>query len=87
MKQRRIIAVALLIAGSSLALSMAQSQQLGTKRTDLLQHDLVAPGREVVQGRVDFPPGLRFPRTAIRGKRSPTSSKGCWNIGSRESRR
>jgi quercetin dioxygenase-like cupin family protein len=61
MRKRRIIAVAVLIAGSSLALNMPQSQQSGIKRTDLLQHDLVVPGREVIQVRVDFAPGVEFP--------------------------
>ena len=60
MKKKQIMAVAVLIAGC-LALSMAHSQQAGIKRTDLLQHDLIAPGREVVQVRVDFAPGVGFP--------------------------
>jgi hypothetical protein len=33
----------LLIAGSALALHLAQVQQAGTKRTDLQRHDLSAP--------------------------------------------
>ena len=41
---------------------MAQAQQAGTKRTDLQRHDLSAPGREVVQVRVDFDPGYVAPR-------------------------
>jgi len=47
---------ALTITGS------AQAQQTGTKRTDLQRHDLSAPGREVVQVRVDFDPGYVSPR-------------------------
>jgi quercetin dioxygenase-like cupin family protein len=61
MKKRQIIAVAVLIAASGLALNMAQSQQSGIKRADLLRHDLIVPGREVVQVRVDFAPGVAFP--------------------------
>ena len=61
MKKRQIIALAVLITASGLVLSMAHSQQAGIKRTDLLQHDLIAPGREVVQVRVDFAPGVGFP--------------------------
>src|SRR5215204_1703994 len=61
MKSTRMIAVAVLIVGSSLALSMAQAQQPGVKRTDLLRHDLGVSGREVVQVRVDFAPGVAFP--------------------------
>jgi quercetin dioxygenase-like cupin family protein len=49
---------ALLIGGNGLA----QAQQAGTKRTDLQRHDLSAPGREVVQVRVDFDPGYVSPR-------------------------
>ena len=61
MKEKLIVAVALMIAGGGLALNVAHSQQAGIKRTDLLQHDLIAPGREVVQVRVDFAPGVGFP--------------------------
>ena len=34
----------------------------GLRRTDLQQHDISAPGREVVQVRVDFGPGVVAPR-------------------------
>ena len=57
-----IIAVAMLIVGSGLALDGAPAQQAGTKRTDLQRHDLSAPGREVIQVRVDFDPGYASPR-------------------------
>ena len=53
MKTPLIVAVATLIAGS---------QQAGSKRTLLQQHDLSAPGREVIQVRVDFDPGYASPR-------------------------
>jgi quercetin dioxygenase-like cupin family protein len=36
--------------------------QQGIKRTDLQRHDLSAPGREVVQVRVDLSPGAAFPK-------------------------
>ena len=62
MKPTLIVAVAMLIAGSGLAPDMAQAQQAGSKRTDLQRHDLSAPGREVVQVRVDFDPGYVSPR-------------------------
>ena len=61
MRTTRIVAVVALIVGGGLALNTAQSQQPGVKRTDLLRHDLVVPGREVVQVRVDFAPGVAFP--------------------------
>jgi len=57
----RTIAVAALIAASGLALQLAQAQEAGTKRTDLQRHDLSAPGREVIQVRVDFDPGYVAP--------------------------
>jgi len=61
MKTTRIMAVAVLIVGSGLALHMAQAQQPGITRTDLQRHDLGLPGREVVQVRVDFAPGVVAP--------------------------
>jgi len=61
MKTTRIMAAAALIVGSGLALHLAQAQQPGTKRTDLQRHDLSAPGREVIQVRVDFDPGVLAP--------------------------
>ena len=61
MKTARIVA-AVLIVGCALALHAATPQQAGTKRTDLQRHDLSVPGREVVQVRVDFAPGVTAPR-------------------------
>ena len=52
----------MLIVGSSLAADVAQAQQPGTKRTDLQRHDLSAPGREVIQVRVDFDPEYVSPK-------------------------
>ncbi|RZL89393.1 MAG: cupin domain-containing protein [Variovorax sp.] len=60
MKATRIIAAALLIAGNALALQMAQAQQPAIGRTEVVRHDLGAPGREAVQVRVDFAPGAAF---------------------------
>jgi quercetin dioxygenase-like cupin family protein len=62
MKTTRILAVVLLIVASGLGLHVARAQQPGTKRTDLQRHDLSAPGREVVQVRVDFDPGYVSPK-------------------------
>jgi len=61
MRMTMIMVVAVLIAGSGLASHVARAQQPGTKRTDLQRHDLSAPGREVVQVRVDFDPGYAAP--------------------------
>jgi quercetin dioxygenase-like cupin family protein len=61
MKAARILMVAVLIVGGGLALNVAQSQQPGVTRSDLLRHDLGVSGREVIQVRVDFAPGVAFP--------------------------
>jgi quercetin dioxygenase-like cupin family protein len=62
MKTTRVVTVALLlIVASGFALYVARAQQPGTKRTDLQRHNLSAPGREVVQVRVDFDPGYVAP--------------------------
>ena len=62
MKKTLIVAFALLIAGSGLSVPLAaHAQQRGITRTDLQQHDLSVPGRELVQVRVDFGPGVGFP--------------------------
>jgi len=58
MKTTRIIAVAVLMVASDFILYAAQ--QPGIKRTDLQRHDLSVPGREVIQVRVDFAPGVAF---------------------------
>lgn len=68
MKTTRITAVAVLIVASGLALHVAQAQFPGLKRTDLMRHDLSAPGREVVQVRVDFAPGLAAARHSHPGE-------------------
>ena len=62
------VAVAVLFAGNGLALHMAQAQQPGVKRTDLQQHDLSVPGREVVQVRVDIAPGVLAPNHSHPGE-------------------
>jgi quercetin dioxygenase-like cupin family protein len=61
MKPAGLVASAALIVASGLALHLAQAQQAGSKRTDLQRHDLSAPGREVIQVRVDFAPGYVAP--------------------------
>jgi quercetin dioxygenase-like cupin family protein len=60
MKAAHIMTVAVLIAGSGLALQAARAQQPGIKRTDLQRHDLSAPGYEAIQARVEFEPGAAF---------------------------
>jgi len=68
MKKAGILAVAVMIVGSGLALHAARSQQPGFRRTELQRHDLSAPGREVVQMRVDFDPGVTTPRHSHPGE-------------------
>jgi quercetin dioxygenase-like cupin family protein len=58
MKRTRVIAALVLLAAGALVLQVAQAQQPGIKRTDLVRHDLSAPGREVIQVLVDFGPGV-----------------------------
>jgi len=60
MKTTRLVAVAVLIAGSGLTLHVTEAQQPGIKRTDVQRHDLGVPGHEVIQVRVDFAPGVAF---------------------------
>ena len=62
MRTTLIMGVAMLIVASGLGPGAAQAQQAGTKRTDLQRHDLSAPGREVIQVRVDFDPGYVSPK-------------------------
>jgi quercetin dioxygenase-like cupin family protein len=61
MKVTRIITVLAQIVGSGVALQMARAQAPGITRTDLQRHDLSVAGREVVQVRVDFAPGVVAP--------------------------
>ena len=60
MNTRRIMAVAALIFIGAVALHEAPAQQPGTRRTELQQHDLGVPGREVIQVRVELDPGVTF---------------------------
>jgi quercetin dioxygenase-like cupin family protein len=62
MNTTRIMAVAMLIAATGLALHMAQAQQPGNRRIDLQRHDLSVPGREAIQARVEIDPGVTSPK-------------------------
>ena len=68
MKATRIIAVAVLIVASALALQIARAQAPGITRTDLQQHDLSVHGREVIQVRVDIAPGVIAPNHSHPGE-------------------
>lgn len=65
---RTIRLAAFVALGSVFALHLAQSEPPRIKRTNLLQHDLSAPGREVVQVRVDIGAGESFPRHSHPGE-------------------
>ena len=56
--EMKFVAVASMVVAGAWTLSAAQ----GITRTDLQRHDLSAPGREVIQVRVDFAPGAAFGR-------------------------
>jgi quercetin dioxygenase-like cupin family protein len=68
MKTRRILAVVSQIVVSMLTLRALPAQQPGVRRTDLQQHDLSVPGREVVQVRVEIDPGVKFPKHSHPGE-------------------
>ena len=85
MKTTRMIALAVLIAGSGLALHVTQAQQSGITRADVVRHDLGVPGRKI-QVRVELRPrrGVPLPLAPVR---SPMCSKALSSISSRASRR
>ena len=64
MKASRIIAGAVVIVASAVALAQAP----GLTRKDLQRADLSVPGREVVQALVGFPQGLVAPRHSHPGE-------------------
>ena len=67
MKATRIMTIVVIVV-SGLALHLTEAQQSGIKRTDLQQHDLGIPGREVVQVRVDIGPGVVAPNHSHPGE-------------------
>jgi quercetin dioxygenase-like cupin family protein len=71
MKAVRLMVVAAMMVGTGagLALHMTDTEaQQGIKRTDVQRHDLGVPGREVIQVRVDFAPGVAFPNHSHPGE-------------------
>ena len=78
MKTSRIMAIALLIVGSGLALYMAQAQQVGARRIDLHRHDLSAPGREVIQVIVELEPGTLASKHSHPGEEIIYVLEGTW---------
>ena len=68
MNTTRIMAVAVLIVASGLALHVARAQLSATKRIDLQRHDLSAAGREFIQALVEIDPGVTAPRHSHPGE-------------------
>lgn len=68
MKTTQLIAIAALVAASGSALQSAQAQIPGITRTDLQRHDLSVPGRQVIQVRIDFAPGVLAPNHSHPGE-------------------
>jgi quercetin dioxygenase-like cupin family protein len=60
MKSLRIAMCAALAAVAGVALHAYAAQPPGVRRADLQRHDLVVPGREVIQVRVELDPGVKF---------------------------
>jgi quercetin dioxygenase-like cupin family protein len=67
MQTIRTMAAMLLIA-SALAPHAASAQQAGVARSELQRQALSAPGREVIQTRVDLAPGVAFPKHSHPGE-------------------
>src|SRR3954462_12984140 len=63
-----LMGVAMLIGVGAVVPEMVQAQQPGSRRTELQRHDLSAPGREMVQVRVDFDPGYVSPKHSHPGE-------------------
>jgi quercetin dioxygenase-like cupin family protein len=78
MKAIRSIGVVPFIVASALALQVVQAQQAGVRRTELQRHDLSAPGREVVQVRVEIEAGTVFPRHTHPGEEIIYVIEGVW---------
>ncbi len=57
-----LAAAVALAAGNVPAPSAAPVQSSGVTRTNLQRHDLVTPGREALQARIDIAPGALAPR-------------------------
>jgi quercetin dioxygenase-like cupin family protein len=64
---RAMMGVALIVAGV-LAGHAGRAQLSGTRRIDLQRHDLSAPGREVIQARVEIDPGVASARHSHPGE-------------------
>jgi len=57
-----VFALATVVLASLMINDTATAPQVGPGRTELQRHDLSAPGREVVQVRVDIEAGVEYPK-------------------------
>jgi len=78
MKLTRVVAIAVLICGSGVALQVARAQQVGSRRIDLQRHDLSIPGREVIQVRTELDPGAVAPKHTHPGEEIIYVLEGSW---------
>ena len=74
----RIIAAATLIVAGLVTVRMVDARQAGATRTELQRHALSAPGREVIQVRVDLSPGQVFPSHTHPGEEIIYVIEGTW---------
>jgi quercetin dioxygenase-like cupin family protein len=74
----RIMAIAVLIVGSGLALYAVRAQQVGARRIDLQRHDLSVAGREVIQTKVELEQGTTAPRHSHPGEEIIYVLEGEW---------
>ncbi len=79
-KGTRRTAVSLLAIVAALALHLASAQQPGVERTELQRHDLSAPGREVIQMRVDVDAGVTLPMHSHHGEETVYVLEGTWEF-------
>src|SRR3546814_21129026 len=68
MKTARMLSAAARVAAIAWTPHASLAQLPGTSRTDLLRHDLSAPGREVIQELVELAPGAAAPRHSHPGE-------------------
>jgi len=78
MRLTRVVAIAVLICGSGVALQVARAQQVGSRRIDLQRHDLSIPGREVIQVRTELDPGAVAPKHTHPGEEIIYVLEGSW---------
>lgn len=60
MNTEQVAALVAMLCIAAAGLPETPAQQSGTRRTELQQHDLAMPGREVIQVRVELDPGVTF---------------------------